>query len=136
MYPLTRERNSRMALKILQVAGAVAVVVLVLLLIPILYRLRKTLDEMGQIVSETHPQTVTLLQKAQVTLDGVNRELTNIEEITGETQVIVAKMGEASAAVERAIKSPLTKVGFISAGAAAAGFAVKKRLSREMADKG
>lgn len=125
-----------MALKVLQVAGAVAVVVLVLLLIPILYRLRRTLDEVGQIVSDTHPQTVTLLQKAQVTLDGVNRELTNIEEITGETQILVAKMGEASAAVERAIKSPLTKVGFISAGAAAAGFAVKKRLSRETSEKG
>lgn len=107
-----------------------------MLLIPILYRLRRTLDELGQIVSETHPQTVTLLQKAQVTLDGVNRELANIEEITGETQVLVAKVGEASAAVERAIKSPLTRVGFISAGAAAAGYAVKKRLSREMSDKG
>ena len=124
-----------MALKVLQIASAAAVVLLVLLLIHVLYRLRRTIDEVGHIVADTRPQTVTLLQKAQVTLDSVNRELTNIEQITDETQELVNRMGEASAAVERAIKSPLTKVGFISAGAAAAGFAVRKRLSKEASGK-
>lgn len=125
-----------MALKILQVAGAIAVVVIVLLLIPVLLRLRRTLDEVGNIVTDTRPQAVTLLHKAQVTLDGVNRELVNIEEITEDAQVLVDKVGDASDAVERAVKSPLTRISFITAGAAAAGFAVKKRLSKEISGKG
>lgn len=124
-----------MALKILQVVGACAVVIIVLLLIPVLLRLRRTLDEVGDIVSETRPQTVTLLRKAQGTLDSVNRELQNIENITDDTTVLIGKVGEASNAVEKAIKSPMTKVGFVTAGAAAAGFAVKRRLSRELAAK-
>lgn len=124
-----------MALKVLQVVATVAVVVIVLLLIPVLLRMRRTLDEVGQIVSETRPQTVDLLRQAQKTLDGVNQELENIEEITADTQVLVGKVGEASAAVERAIKSPLTRIGLFTGGAAAATFAVKRRLAREFSGK-
>ncbi len=119
-----------MALKVLQVVGAVAVVVLVLFLIPVLLRLRRTLDEVGQIIGDARPQTVSLLRKAQVTLDTVNKELEDIGEITEDTQVLVDKVGEASVAVERAIKSPVSKAGFVAIGAATTGFAVKRRLSR------
>ena len=124
-----------MALRVLQVVGAAAVVVIVLLLIPVLWRLRRAVDEVGHMVSESRPQTVTLLKKAQLTLDGVNRELENIESITEDTGVLVAKVSDASAAMERAIKSPMSKIGFVTAGAAAAGFAVKRRLFREMSGK-
>jgi uncharacterized protein YoxC len=124
-------KGTTMALKILQVVGAAAVVIIVLLLIPVLIRLRRTVDEVGQIVSETRPQTVTLLRKANVTLDSVNAELENVEEVTQDTQVLVEKVGEASVAVERAIKSPLTRIGFIGVGAAAAGLMVKRRLRKD-----
>jgi uncharacterized protein YoxC len=124
-----------MALKVLQVVGAAAVVIIVFLLIPVLARLRRTLDEVGHIVSETRPQTVTLLRKAQGTLDSVNRELKNIETITDDTTILVGKVSEASDAVEKAIKSPMAKVGFVTAGAAAAGFVVKRRLYREFSGK-
>ncbi|MBU1672093.1 MAG: DUF948 domain-containing protein [Actinobacteria bacterium] len=120
-----------MALKILQIVGAAAVVIIVALMIPVLLRLRRTVDEVGQIVSESRPQTVTLLSKANATLDSMNRELENIEEVTGETQVLVDKVTEASVAVERAIKSPLTRIGFIGVGAAATGFMVKRRLRKD-----
>jgi|SRR5664280_2647695 len=128
-------KGNRMALKVLQVVGAAAVVVIVLLLIPVLLRLRRTIGDVGQMVAETRPQTVTLLKKAQLTLDGVNRELTNIETITEDTGVLVAKVSDASSAIERAIKSPASKIGFASAGAAAAAFAVKRRLFREMSGR-
>lgn len=121
-----------MALKVLQIVGATAVVIIVFLLIPVLLRLRRTLDEVGCIVSETRPQTVMLLKKAQVTLDSVNRELVNIEAITDDTTVLIGKVTEASDAVEKAIKSPMAKIGFVTAGVTAATFAVKRRLFREM----
>ncbi|HEY5531801.1 MAG TPA: DUF948 domain-containing protein [Candidatus Anoxymicrobiaceae bacterium] len=121
-----------MALKILQIVGTIAVVLIVLFMIPVLLRLRRTLDQVGQIVTDARPQTVTLLQKAQVTLDGVNRELDNIGEITEETQVLVGKVGEASEAVEKAMKSPMSKMGLITAGAVTTGFAVKRRLSKKI----
>ena len=120
-----------MTLKILQIVGAVAVVIIVLFLIPVLIRLRRTLDEVGYIVNDSRPQTINLLKKAQVTLDGVNRELENIEEITEETQLLVGKVGEASEAVERAIKSPMTKAGLITAGVATTGVAVSRRMAKK-----
>lgn len=124
-----------MALKILQVVGAAAVVIIVLLLIPVLIRLRRALNEVGLMVAETRPRTVTLLRSAQGTLDGVNRELENIEEITDETQVLVSKIGDASKAVERAVKSPLAKAGFVSTGIAAGFIGVKRSLSRNLSKK-
>jgi uncharacterized protein YoxC len=124
-----------MALKILQVVGAAAVVIIVLLLIPVLIRLRRTLNEVGLMVAENRPQTVTLLKSAQSTLDGVNRELENIEEITDETQVLVGKISDASQAVERAVKSPIAKAGFATTGIAAAFIGVKRSLSRNLSKK-
>ena len=125
-----------MPLKVLQVVGAAAVVIIVLLLIPVLFRLRRTIGDAGQMVAEARPQTVTLLKKAKLTLDGVNRELANIETITEDTGVLVARVYDASAAVERAIKSPASKIGFATAGVAAAALTVKRRLFREMSGKG
>lgn len=124
-----------MALKILQITGACAVVILVLLLIPVLLRLRRTIDEAGQIVKDSRPQTVSILKKAQTTLDNVNREFENIDEVTRETRVLIDKAGEATRAVDRAVKSPLTKIGLVVAGSAAAGFAAKRRLSRDLSKK-
>lgn len=124
-----------MALKVLQITGAVAVVVMVLLLIPVMLRLRRTVGQVGEIVTESRPQALGLLRKAQGTLESVNRELDNIEEITDETQVLVEKMGQASRAVDKAVRSPLSKVGLVVAGTAAAGFAARRRLSRELTQK-
>jgi len=121
-----------MSLKILQIVGAVAILVFVLLLIPVLLRMRRTLDEVGHIVAETKPQASAFLTNAQVTLDGVNCELERIEEITKDAEVLVERVGDASRAVERAIKSPMTKVGLVATGAAATGMAVKRRLSKEI----
>jgi len=124
-----------MALKILQIVGAAAVVIIVFLLIPVLIRLRRTLNEVGMMVAETRPQTVTLLKSAQSTLDGVNKELDNIEEITEETGVLVGKISDASEAVERAVRSPIAKAGFASTGIAAAFIGVKRSLSRNLSNK-
>ena len=124
-----------MALKILQVVATAAVVVIVLLLIPVLLRLRRTMSEVSHIVSESRPQTIALLKKAQTTLDSVNTELENIEEITRGTLVIIDKVGEASDALDRAVRSPLTKAGLVTAGAAAASVTVKRRLSRKFSGR-
>lgn len=119
-----------MTLKVLQVVGAAAVVLLVLFLIPVLLKLRRTLDEVGRIVGDARPQTLSLLRKAQSTLDGVNKELEDIGEVTEDTQVLLDRVAGASDAVERAIKSPMSKAGFVAIGAATTGLAVKRRLSR------
>lgn len=127
-----RRRGEGLALKVLQVAGAAAVVIVVLLFIPVLVRLRRTLEEVGFVVAETRPQAITLLKKAQVTLDGVNRELENVGAITGDTAVLIARVSEASDAVERAIKSPMAKLGFVTATVTALTFAVKRRVFRDV----
>lgn len=121
-----------MTRNILQIVGAAAVALTVVFLVPVLLRLRKTIGEVGGMVCDARPQTVTLLKRAQVALDDVNRELIAIEEITDETQVLVHKLGEASTVVEGVVKSPMTKIGLITAGAAASGYVVKKRLGKRI----
>jgi uncharacterized protein YoxC len=119
-----------MALNILEVVGALAVVIIVSFMVPVLIRLRRTAGEVSYIMHDTRPQTISLLKKAQVTLDGVNSELDNIDEITQETQVLIGRIGEASEAIESALKSPMTKAGLITAGVATSGLAVSRRLKK------
>ncbi len=119
-----------MALKVLQITGAAAVVVLMIFIIPVLIRLRKTADELAEIVSETRPYAVALLKKAQDTMDSVNSELDNIEKVTAETKVLVERMGQATEAIKKAANSPMAKAGFISTGAAAMTIAVRRRISQ------
>ena len=119
-----------MALKILEVVGALAVVIIVLYMVPVLVRLRRTAGEVSYMIHDTRPQTISLLKKAQVTLDGVNSELDSIDEITQETRVLIGKVGEASEAIESAIKAPMTKAGLITAGVATSGIAVSRRLKK------
>jgi len=124
-----------MALKVLQIVSAAALVVIVILVIPVLLRLRRTIEEVGRIVSENEPQAINLIRKAQVTLDGVNRELANIEDVTRDTKVLIEKAGEASDAIDRAIKSPLTRIGLFASGATVTGIAVKRRLRKRLKGK-
>lgn len=124
-----------MALKVLQVAGAAAVVILMIFIIPVLLRLRRTAEELADIVSEARPHAVALLKKAQDAVDSVNTELDNIEQVTAETKVLVERMGQASEAIRKAANSPMAKAGFISTGAAAMTIAVRKRISRRETPK-
>ncbi len=120
-----------MALKILQVAATAAVVLLMIFIIPVLLRLRRTAEELADIVSEARPHAVALLKKAQDAVDSVNSELDNIEQITAETKVLVERMGQASEAIRKAATSPMARAGFISTGAAAMSIAVRRRISRK-----
>lgn len=109
--------------------------IVVLLLIPVILRMRRAVEDVGIMVAESGPQAVTLLKKAQTTLDGVNRELESIGAVTGETEHLVAKVSDASAAVEKAIKSPMSKAGLVVVGVTVTGLAVKRRLYRELSGK-
>jgi uncharacterized protein YoxC len=119
-----------MALTILEIVGAIAVVIIVLFMIPVLIHLRRTVGEAGYVINDTRPQAISLLKKAQGTLDGVNRELENVDEITTETMVLIGKVQEASEAIEQAITSPMTKAGLITAGIATSGIAVSRQLTK------
>lgn len=118
-----------MALKLLQITGAAAVVITMLFLIPVLIKLRDTFDQIGGIVDESSPQTISLLQKAQGAVDGLNRELGNVVEITDDTLAIISKLDTAATEVERAVKSPMAKTGFVAVGAVTTSLAVRKRFS-------
>ncbi|MDD5447855.1 MAG: DUF948 domain-containing protein [Actinomycetota bacterium] len=121
-----------MALKILQVTGAAALVVLVFVMIPVLLRLRKTLAEVGEIVGESKPSTLLLLRKAGMMLESVNEELAEVEKITKDTEVLVQRMGQASEAIEKVARSPITKTGLLISGISASGYALKRHLSKEI----
>ncbi|MBN1289875.1 MAG: DUF948 domain-containing protein [Actinobacteria bacterium] len=117
-----------MALKVLQIICAVAVVVIVLLMIPVMLKLKRTLEEVGRMIVETRPGTMKAIKQAEATLDSVNEELENVEKVTSDASLLIGKMGEAADSLENTIKSPITKMGFISTGAAVTSIAVRKQL--------
>lgn len=119
-----------MALKVLQIVGVVAIVILVLMIIPIMLKLKRTLEEVSIMIVETRPTTMKALKEAGETLDSVNKELDNVEKVTSDASVLISKMGEAADSLEGTIKSPVTRMGFISTGAAVTGIAVKKKLRK------
>lgn len=124
-----------MALKILQVAGAAALVVLVFTMVPVLLRLRKTLAEAGEIVGENKPSTSLLLRKAGGMLESVNEELAEVEKITKDTEVLVERIGQASEAIEKVIESPITKTALLVSGISASGYVLKRHFSKEVSSR-
>lgn len=120
-----------MALKVLQIICAIAVVLIVLLIIPVMLRLKRTLEEVGRMVNEVEPGAMKAIREAGMTLESVNEELDNIDKVAGEAMVIIDKLGEAADSIENTVKSPLARAGLISTGAAVTSLAVKKHLKKK-----
>ncbi|MDD5748495.1 MAG: hypothetical protein PHP64_05565 [Actinomycetota bacterium] len=121
-----------MALKILQVVAASAVVLIVILIIPVIIRLRRTLEEAGRIIAENSSPATTILKRAQAAMDSVNSGLEKISEISDDSEILISRVGKASGAMDKALKSPLTRIGLMATGTAATSIVVKKRAYKNL----
>jgi len=81
-----------------------------------LFKLGGTLVRMDTVISDVDREAVPLLQKAGTTLDGVNANLGNVDQITKDVADITDKIDAMATAVEGAVSTPARKAASFSAG--------------------
>lgn len=116
-------------------AGAFAMLVLVLA-VPLL-RLRHTVDAATRAIRDLNDRTAPILAKAdltldnvntalgqvQVSLDGVNQQLTRVDTITGHAQHVTGSVANLATVITSVAANPLVK-------AAAFGYGIRRAAAR------
>ncbi|MEP6597876.1 MAG: DUF948 domain-containing protein [Actinomycetota bacterium] len=96
--------------------AAGAFVLLVLLLAFPLLKLGRTLDEATLAIRKTHEGAAPLLADAQVTLQGVNAQLDNVDGITKGVGSMTSNAAALTSLVSSTVSNPLIKVAAFSYG--------------------
>jgi uncharacterized protein YoxC len=81
-----------------------------------LFKAGGTLGRVDTVLSDVDREAVPLLQKAGTTLDGVNANLGNVDQITKDVADITDKIDNMATAVEGAVSTPARKAASFSAG--------------------
>jgi uncharacterized protein YoxC len=81
-----------------------------------LFKAGKTLERVDKVLSDVDTEAVPLMQKAGTTLDGVNANLGNVDQITKDVADITDKIDAMANAVEGAVSTPARKAASFSAG--------------------
>ncbi len=98
------------------VVAAAAFVLLVLLAAIPLIKLGRTLDEATLAIRKTHEGTEPLLREAQLTLDGVNAQLNQVDDITKGVSSITTNVAAVTSIVSATVGGPLVKIAAFSYG--------------------
>ncbi len=91
----------------------------------------KTLDRVDIVLADVDEQAVPLLQKAGTTLDDVNGNLGNVDQITKDVADITDKIDKMANAVEGAVSTPARKAAAFSAGVQSAVSSFMKREGKD-----
>ncbi len=81
-----------------------------------LFRLGSVFRRLTNILTDANTQVIPLLTRVEATLDGVNSELSKIDQITGSVAEIVKTAEQTTTAVHNAVAKPMKKVAGIAAG--------------------
>ena len=76
----------------------------------------KALERVDKVLADVDTEAVPLMQKAGTTLDGVNANLGNVDQITKDVADITDKIDAMANAVEGAVSTPARKAASFSAG--------------------
>lgn len=101
---------------VLRYAAAFFFVVVAIAAAYALFKTGKTLQRVDTVLEDVDRQTVPLLQKAGTTLDEVNANLSNVDQITEDVAGITDKVDKMANAVEGAMSAPARKAAAFSAG--------------------
>ncbi len=80
------------------------------------FKVAKALDRVDVVMADVDREAVPLMQKAGVTLDNVNANLTNVDDITRDVAGITDKIDSMANAIEGAVTVPARKAAAFSAG--------------------
>ena len=81
-----------------------------------LFKAAKALERVDKVLADVDEQGIPLMQKAGDTLDGVNANLGNVDEITKDVAGITDKLDTMANAVGGAVSAPARKAAAFSAG--------------------
>jgi uncharacterized protein YoxC len=79
-----------------------------------LFRLGSALKKLTHILNSVDSRVLPLLTRVEATLDGVNSELSKVDQITGSVAEMVKAAEETTTALHKAVTVPLHKIaGFV-----------------------
>ena len=81
-----------------------------------LFKAGKTLERVDKVLTDVDTEAVPLMQKAGTTLDGVNANLGNVDQITKDVADITDKIDTMANVVEGAVSTPARKAAAFGAG--------------------
>ena len=107
-------------------------VILVFFICVVLIRLARTLDSTNALITDVHTELTPLMAELRVTIDQINNELDNVDEIVQSVHDAGEKVTATASLVQKVISSPLIKVASFSAGAKEAlNVLLKKRKTKD-----
>jgi uncharacterized protein YoxC len=101
---------------VLRYSAAFFFVLVAIFLAYALFKAAKTLERLDKVLLDVDENGIPLMQKAGETLDGVNANLDNVDEITKDVAGITDKIDTMANAVESAVSTPARKAAAFSAG--------------------
>jgi uncharacterized protein YoxC len=112
---------------VLRYAAAFFFVVVAIAIAYALVKAAKALERVDKVLADVDTQAVPLMQKAGTTLDGVNANLGNVDQITKDVADITDKIDKMATSVEGAVSTPARKAAAFSAGVQSAFSSFRKR---------
>ena len=112
---------------VLRYAAAFFFVVVAIFMAYALFKAAKALERVDKVLVDVDENGVPLMQKAGATLDGVNANLGNVDEITKDVAGITDKLDKMATSVEGAVTTPARKAAAFSAGVKSAVSSFMKR---------
>ena len=112
---------------VLRYAAAFFFVVVAIFLAYVLFKAAKALERVDKVLVNVDENGIPLMQKAGVTLDGVNANLGNVDEITKDVAGITDKLDKMASSVEGAVTTPARKAAAFGAGVQSAVSSFMKR---------
>jgi len=112
---------------VLRYAAAFFFVVVAIFMAYALFKAAKALERVDKVLADVDKNGIPLMQKAGDTLDGVNANLGNVDEITKDVAGITDKLDKMATSVEGAVTTPARKAAAFSAGVKSAVSSFMKR---------
>ena len=117
--------------EVLRYAAAFFFVLVALAIAYALIKAAKTLERVDKVLADVDGEAVPLMKKAGVTLDGVNANLNNVDDITKDVAHITDRIDGMANVIEGAVSKPARKAAAFSAGVQTA---VSSFMRRERTD--
>jgi len=133
MHSVLAVAASSLPSTVLRYAAAFFFVVVAIAIAYALVKAAKALERADKVLADMDQQAVPLMQKAGTTLDGVNANLGNVDQITKDVADITDKIDKMATSVEGAVSTPARKAAAFSAGVQSA-FSSFRRRERAAAE--
>jgi uncharacterized protein YoxC len=112
---------------VLRYAAAFFFVVVAIAIAYALVKAAKALERVDKVLADVDQQAVPLMQKAGTSLDGVNANLGNVDQITKDVADITDKIDKMATSMEGAVSTPARKAAAFSAGVQSAFSSFRRR---------